>query len=47
MMIVEEDRTVTFPWDTKSRLPNKQAVNKAENQFTKDVDTGSKIMNAN
>ena len=40
-------RNDTFPWDTKSRPPNKQAVNKAENQLTKDVDTGSKMMNAN
>ena len=34
----EVKRNDTFPWDTKSRLPNKQAVNKAENQLSKDLD---------
>ena len=36
--VFEVKRNDTFPWDTKSRPPNKQAVNKAENQLTKDVD---------
>ena len=36
--VFEVKRNDTFPWDTKSRPPNKQAVNKAENQLTKDLD---------
>lgn len=36
--VFEVKRSDTFPRDTKSRPPNKQAVNKAENQLTKDLD---------
>ena len=36
--IFEVKRKDTFPWDTVPRYPNKQAVNKAENQLTEDVD---------
>ena len=36
--IFEVKRNDTYAWDTKTRPPNKQAVNKAENQLTKDVD---------
>ena len=36
--ICEVKRADTYPWQTKNSLPNKQAVNKAENQLTKDVD---------
>merc|ERR1712020_477011 len=35
--IFEVKRSDTFPWDTKPRPPNKQAVNKAENQLTRDM----------
>ena len=36
--VFEVKRSDTYPWETKSRPPNKQAVNKAENQLTKDLD---------
>ena len=36
--VYEVKRSDTYPWETKSRPPNKQAVNKAENQLTKDVE---------
>jgi hypothetical protein len=36
--VYEVKRSDTYPWETKSRPPNKQAVNKAENQLTKDLD---------
>ena len=34
----------TYPWETKSRPPNKQAVNKAENQLTKDLDVLAAVL---
>ena len=36
--IFEVKRSDNFPWKTGHSLPNKQAVNRAENQLTKDVD---------
>ena len=36
--VYEVKRSDTYPWRTQSRPPNKQAVNKAENQLTKDLD---------
>ena len=38
VVIFEEKRSDTYPWKTMSAIPNKQAVNKAENQLTKDMD---------
>ena len=38
VVICEVKRADTYPWKTKCALPNKQAVNKAENQLTKDLD---------
>ena len=38
VVICEVKRADTFPWQAEGSLPNKQAVNKAENQLTKDVD---------
>ena len=38
IVICEVKRADTYPWQTKNSLPNKQAVNKAENQLTKDVE---------
>ena len=36
--VYEVKRSDTYPWQTQPRPPNKQAVNKAENQLTKDLD---------
>ena len=38
VVICEVKRADTYPWQTKNSLPNKQAVNKAENQLAKDVE---------
>ena len=38
MVIFEVKRSDAAPWQTKCSLPNKQAVKKAENQLTKDLD---------
>ena len=38
VVIFEVKRADTYPWQTMSAIPNKQAVNKAENQLTKDLD---------
>ena len=38
IVIFEVKRADTYPWQTKSVNPNKQAVNKAESQLTKDLD---------
>ena len=38
VVVCEVKRADTFPWQTNCSLPNKQAVNKAENQLTKDLD---------
>ena len=38
VVIFEVKRADTYPWQNECKLPNKQAVNKAENQLTKDVD---------
>ena len=38
VVIFEVKRSDTYPWQTKCTPPNKQAVNKAESQLTKDVD---------
>ena len=38
VVICEVKRADAYPWQTKCLLPNKQAVNKAENQLTKDLD---------
>ena len=40
--VFEVKRRDTFPWQTQSRPPNKQGVDKAENQLTKDIE----ILNA-
>merc|ERR1719341_3205888 len=37
VVIFEVKRADTFPWKADEALPNKQAVNKAEIQLTKDV----------
>ena len=42
--IFEVKRADTFPWQTKCAPPNKQAVNKAENQLTKDLDVVMAIL---
>ena len=42
--VFEVKRSDTYPWETKSRPPNKQAVNKAENQLTKDLDVLTAIL---
>ena len=36
--VFEVKRRSTYPWDNRSEPPTKQAVNKAEDQLTKDVD---------
>ena len=38
VVVFEVKRPDTYPWQTKSPTPTKQAVNKAENQLTKDLD---------
>ena len=38
VVIFEVKRSDTYPWQTMSAIPNKQAVNKAEKQLTKDLD---------
>ena len=38
VVICEVKRSNTYPWQAKCSPPNKQAVNKAENQLTKDLD---------
>ena len=38
VVVCEVKRSDTYPWQTQPRSPNKQAVNKAENQLTKDLD---------
>ena len=42
--IFEVKRADTNPWQTKCSLPNKQAVNKAESQLTKDVELLTDIL---
>ena len=42
--VFEVKRSDTFPWETKPRPPNKQAVNKADNQLTKDLDVMMAIL---
>merc|ERR1719341_378747 len=42
--VYEVKRSDTYPWETKSRPPNKQAVNKAENQLTKDLDVMTALL---
>ena len=42
--VYEVKRSDTYPWETKSRPPNKQAVNKAEIQLTKDLDVMTAIL---
>ena len=36
--IFEVKRADTFPWQARGSVPNKQAINKAENQLSKDLD---------
>ena len=38
VVVCEVKRANTYPWQKECSLPNKQAVNKAENQLTKDVE---------
>ena len=38
VVVFEVKRADTYPWQTKSSIPTKQAVSKAENQLTKDLD---------
>ena len=38
LVVCEVKRADAYPWQTECALPNKQAVNKAENQLSKDVD---------
>ena len=38
VVICEIKRSNTYPWQTKCSSPNRQSVNKAENQLTKDLD---------
>ena len=38
VVIFEVKRADIYPWQSECKPPNKQAVNKAENQLTKDVD---------
>ena len=42
--IFEVKRADTYPWQTKGAPPKKQAVNKAENQLTKDLDVMMAIL---
>ena len=42
VVVCEAKRADTYPWRKESTLPSKAAVNKAENQLTKDA----KIMTA-
>ena len=37
VVVFEVKRRDTYPWQAQSRPPNKQAINKAENQLTKDL----------
>ena len=38
VVVFEVKRRDTYPWQAQSRPPNKQAINKAESQLTKDLD---------
>ena len=38
-LIFEVKRADSYPWQTEGSLPNKQSVNKANNQLAEDVDT--------
>ena len=38
IVLCEVKRADTYPWQKECSLPNKQSVNKAENQLTKDVE---------
>ena len=38
IVVCEVKRSDTFPWDLKPTTPNRQAVNKAEGQLTKDLE---------
>ena len=44
VVICEVKRADTYPWQTMSLIPNKQAVNKVENQLTKDLDVMMAIL---
>ena len=44
VVICEVKRADTYPWQKECSLPNRQAVNKAENQLTKDVEVLMAIM---
>merc|ERR1712155_90500 len=40
----EVKRADSYPWQKESSLPNRQAVNKAEDQLTKDVEVLMNIL---
>ena len=44
VVVFEVKRADTNPWQAKPSLPNKPAVNKAENQLTKDLDVMMTIL---
>ena len=44
VVVCEAKRADTYPWRKESTLPSKAAVNKAENQLTKDAEIMTAIL---